>query len=78
MAGVNLKNVQSKRSNQENEKDSSHGPKNKASTILAQRGANFTRNERQRNEVTHHLLSNLVIPLDEEKRDIRSKARRGK
>ena len=46
-----------------------------SSEILVQKRANLTRNLRQRNDVVH-LLSHLVL-LDEEKREVRSKARRG-
>ena len=46
-----------------------------SSEILVQKVANLTRHVRQRNDVVH-LLSHLVL-IDEEKREVRSKARRG-
>ena len=49
---ANLKNVQSKRSDQENEADRSHGSKKSkdlSSEILIQEGTNLTRKERQGN-----------------------------
>ena len=44
--------------------------------ILVQKGANLSRNERQRNDVTHPLLLNLVLHLDEQRREVRSQVKR--
>ena len=40
--------------------------------ILVQKGVNLSRNESQGNDVAHLLLPNLVLHLDEERREIRS------
>ena len=45
------------------------------SEVLAQKGTNLTRNERQGNKVGHLFLPNLVSILDDEKREVRSKAK---
>ena len=79
MAEVDLKNAQCERSDQENEKDGSHGSKIEQRVIqeiLVQKGANLSRNERQVNDVAHPLLPNLVLHLDEEKREVRSQVKR--
>ena len=63
MAEVNLKNVQSKRSNQENEEDDSHGSEIEQKVIqrdFSPKGANLARIEIQGNDVAHPLLLNLV------------------
>ena len=44
--------------------------------ILVQKGANLSRNERQRNDAAHPLLPNLVLHLDEERREVRSQVKR--
>ena len=78
MTEVNLKNVQSQRSDQENEEDGSDVSKKEQRVIqksLVQKGANLTRNERQQNDLA--LLLNLVFHLYEEKREVRSEAKRG-
>ena len=46
--------------------------------ILVQKGANLSRNERQRNDAAHPLLPNLVLHLDEERREVRSQVKRSK
>ena len=43
---------------------------------LVQKGANLSRNERQVNDVAHPLLPNLVLHLDEERREVRSQVKR--
>ena len=40
--------------------------------ILVQKEVNLSRNERQGNDVAHLLLPNLVLHLDEERREVRS------
>ena len=71
MAEVNLKNAQSKLSDQRNEEDGSHGSKKK------KKSKELQKDERQGNDVAH-LLPNLVFHLDEEKREVKGKAKRGK
>ena len=44
--------------------------------ILVQQGANLSRNERRRNNVGHPLLPNLVLHLEEERREVRSRVKR--
>ena len=39
--------------------------------ILVQKGANLSRNERQGNNVAHLHLPNLVLHLDEERREVK-------
>ena len=48
-----------------------------SSGILAQKGTNLTRNKRQGNNVAHLLLPNLVLQLDEVKREVRSNIKIG-
>ena len=48
-----------------------------SSKILIQKGENLTRNKRQGNYVTYLVLPNLVLHLDQEKREVRSEAKRG-
>ena len=50
--------------------------KDLSNKILAQKGANLSRNERQENNVRYSLLPNLVLHLDEERREVRSKVKR--
>ena len=79
MAEVNFKNVQSKRSNQENEEDDSHGSEIEQKVIqrdFSPKGANLARIEIQGNDVAHPLLLNLVLHLDEEKREVKIKVKR--
>ena len=45
--------------------------------ILVQKGANFSKNKRQGNE-THSFLSNLILYLDKERKEVRSQAKRNK
>ena len=47
-----------------------------SNNILVQKGENVSRNKRQRNDVAHPFLPNLVIHLDEEKRKVRSKVKK--
>ena len=78
MAEVNLNNVQCERTDQENEEDGSHGSKIEQRVIQrdsSPKGANLSRNKRQRNDVAH-LLPNLVLQLGEERREIRNKVKR--
>ena len=44
--------------------------------ILVQKGTDLSRNERQGNDIAHPLLPTLVLHLDEETRDVRSKVKR--
>ena len=44
--------------------------------ILAQKRVNLSRNERQGNDAALPLLPNLVLYLDEERREVRSKVKR--
>ena len=44
--------------------------------ILDQKGVNLSRNERQGNDAALPLLPNLVLYLDEERREVRSKVKR--
>ena len=79
MTEVNLNNVLSERSNAENEEDSSHGfkkSKKLSSEVLFQKVANLTRNKRKGNDVAHLLLFEFVFHVDEEKREVRSKAKK--
>ena len=77
MVEVNLTNVQSKRSNQENDEDGSHGSKKEQKVIQRDSSPKKGQNQRQGNDVTHLILPNLVPHLDEEKREVRSEAKRG-
>ena len=80
MAEVNRKNVQGERNDQEDEEDGCHGSKkNKelSRKILAQKGESLKGNERQGIDVAH-LLLNLVLHVNEGKREIRSKAKKAK
>ena len=45
--------------------------------ILVQKGANFSKNKRQGNE-THSFLSNLILYLDKERKEVRSQAKTNK
>ena len=44
--------------------------------ILVQKRANLAKNERQGNNIAHPLLPNLVVHLDEERREVRSQVKR--
>ena len=69
MTKVNFKNVLSRISNQVIKKMRRIvfiAQKNRKKSLV-QKGKNLTRSERQRNDVAHLLLHNIVLNLDEEK-----------
>ena len=75
MAEVNLKDVQCKRSDQKIRRmalTAQKWSKELPNKILVQKEVNLSRNERQGNDVAHLLLPNLVLHLDEERREVRS------
>ena len=80
MAEANRKNVQGERNDQEDEEDGCHGSKNNkelSRKIVTQKGESFKGNERQGIDVAH-ILPNLVLHVNEGKREISSKAKKAK
>ena len=78
MAEVNLKNVQCERSNQKNEEDGCHDSKIEQRVIQRDSSPKRGKRKRQGKDIANFLLPNLVLHLNEERRDLRSQVKRSK
>ena len=76
MAEVNLKNVQCKRSDQGNEEDGSHGSKIEQRVIQRDSSPKRGKSLKKRKTRKRRLLPNLVLHLDEERREVRNQVKR--